>query len=254
MSTLTTTTPATTTTTTPKALEPGDYGEMSAAELAKIINTDYGMILSSERINLPRAKAVGEKLTWLQAKAPPKEWQSKLAVWCPKLSYETANKYMRVYLNWPIIEQRAAAENVVTTDLTLDTALKLIAKPSKKATNNTGSETNGAETGSKASGGASEPEGEPDTQDGNDSEDDTDDGEDDGWNVAKDWLKPLAVEALIVVLRETYDTDYLTKLCAALAKALQPETKTTQPAAAPGAASKGVAGVGRVLTSYETVR
>jgi hypothetical protein len=95
MSTLTTTTPATTTTTTPKALEPGDYGEMSAAELAKIINTDYGMILSSERINLPRAKAVGEKLTWLQAKAPP---QSKLAVWCPKLSYETANKYMRVYL------------------------------------------------------------------------------------------------------------------------------------------------------------
>jgi hypothetical protein len=156
------------------------YGEMSAAELAKIINTDYGLILSSERMNLQRAKAVGEKLTWLQAKAPPKEWQKKLKEWCPKLSYETANKYIRVYVKWSIIEARAKAKNVVTTDLTLQTALELLAKPRP------------------------EPEAKPETEKGKDSEpddegdadDESDDEDDDGWNVAKDWLRPLAVDAL----------------------------------------------------------
>jgi hypothetical protein len=130
-----------------------DYGELSAAELAKLINDEYGLILSSERTNLKRAKAIGEKLTWLQTRATHGEWQSKLEVWCPKLSYETANKYIRVHVKWPEIEQKAAIKNVVTTDLTIDAALKLLAKPSK---------TNNNASASKAvRGGVQEPGMEP---------------------------------------------------------------------------------------------
>jgi hypothetical protein len=41
---------------------PQDYDELAVAALVKQINDEYAVILRSERANLPRAMAIGEKL------------------------------------------------------------------------------------------------------------------------------------------------------------------------------------------------
>lgn len=68
-----------------------DYSDLSTSDLAKQINDEYSVILDAERTNLQRALAVGEKLIALRPRIAPKhgDWQAKLKVCCPKLSYET---------------------------------------------------------------------------------------------------------------------------------------------------------------------
>jgi hypothetical protein len=179
-----------------------DYGELSAAELAKLINDEYSLVLASERSNLQRARAIGEKLEALRAGTPHGEWQKKLKKWCPKISYETANRYIKIYEKWPKIEKAAAAKNVRTTDLTIDDALKLLAKP-RKNDNGTGSNTNVATKG------AVDP---PDSKTLKDA--------------GKEWLRALAVDELVIVLKEIHrnDTEYLQELSAALTRELRPPT------------------------------
>ena len=222
----TTTTPATTI--TPKAAdagpipdslkrtEPVDYGELSAAELAKLINDEYSHVLAAERSNLQRARTIGEKLEFFRAGTPHGEWQKKLKKWCPRLSYETANRYIKLYEKWPKIEMAAAARNVKPTDLTIDEALKLLAKPPKTASDDD------AETGSKASGKAAvEP---PEIRTSKD--------------IGKEWLRAMAVDELVIVLKEIHrnDTEYLQELSKALTTVLRPPL--------PG-------GVGQVLTPHK---
>ena len=103
MTTPTINTPATTTTTPPKTPEAVDYANMSADAIAKLINEEYGWILSSERRNLQKAKTIGEHLTWLRARAKHGEWQDKLAVWCPKLDPGVAVRYIRLFENWELV-------------------------------------------------------------------------------------------------------------------------------------------------------
>jgi Protein of unknown function (DUF3102) len=179
-----------------------NYTELSAAELAKLINDEYSYVLAAERSNLPRARAIGEKLEALRAGTPHGEWQKKLKKWCPKISYETANRYIKLYLWWPKIEQNAAVKNVKTTDLTIDDALKLLAKPPKTPNDE-------ASDASKASRGGVEP---PEIRTSED--------------IGKEWLRALAVDELVSVLKEIHrnDTEYLQELSAALTKTLTPPT------------------------------
>ena len=194
-----------------KRTEPVDYGELSAAELAKLINDEYSMVLAAERSNLPRAKAIGEKLEFLRAGTPHGEWQKKLKKWCPRISYETANRYIKLYEKWPTIEQKAAAKSVRTTDLTIDDALKLLAKPPKADTSDSGKASEAAKPGGV------EPA---------DSHSDED--------VGKEWLRALDVDELVIWLSGLHDTEYLTMLCAALAELLKPpESKQQQPSQVP---------------------
>jgi hypothetical protein len=123
-----------------------DYGDLSTTELAKLINDEYGVILANERTNLTKALAVGEKLIALRQRVAPKHgnWQDKLRAWCPRISYETATKYIRVCDKWPDIVKAAKAKGVVTTDLTIEAALKLIAKPKLDSGNKSNSAVRGA--------------------------------------------------------------------------------------------------------------
>jgi hypothetical protein len=198
-------------------LEPAtavDYGELSSTELAKLINDEYGLVLSSERTNLKRAKAIGEKLTWLQTRATHGNWQSKLKAWCPKLSYETANRYIRVFEKWPEIEKAAAVKNVVTTDLTIDAALKLLAKPPDP---NKGNGSGNASKSAKATKSAVEPANEPARPRDED--------------IARQYLKEVwEPDELITVLREVRGAEYLAELSAALVKALKPEPEQAKSA------------------------
>src|SRR5262249_33686889 len=108
-----------------------DFGDLSTNELAKQINAEYALILDAERTNLQKALAVGEKLIALRQRVAPKhgDWQAKLEKYCPTLSYETATKYIRLCDKWDDIAKAARAKCVATTDLTIEAALKLIAKP-----------------------------------------------------------------------------------------------------------------------------
>ena len=109
----------------------GDYGDLSTKELVKAITDEYAVILGTERTNLQKALAVGEKLIALRPRIAPEhgQWQAKLEEHCPTISYETANKYVRLSERWPDIQKAAKAKGVATTDLTIEAALKLIAKP-----------------------------------------------------------------------------------------------------------------------------
>lgn len=111
-----------------------DYGDLSTTELTKMVNDEYGAIFENERSNLQKALAVGEKLKALRPRIAPQhgEWQAKLKVHCPKISYETATLYIRLFDNREELEKAAAAKSVKTTDLTIDEARKALAKPGKK--------------------------------------------------------------------------------------------------------------------------
>jgi hypothetical protein len=109
-----------------------DYGELSVPDLAKLINDEYSLVLASERNNLQRALTIGEKLLALRARAKHGEWQEKLKGWCPKLSYETATLYIRLFEKRDEWEERAKTESVETTDLTIERVRQLLAKPRPK--------------------------------------------------------------------------------------------------------------------------
>jgi hypothetical protein len=110
-----------------------DYGDLSTTALAKLITDEYSLILASERTNLQKALAIGEKLVALRQRVKHGEWETKLQEYCPTISYETATKYIRLYENWEKIKEAAKAKGVATTDLTIEAALKLIAKPKTNA-------------------------------------------------------------------------------------------------------------------------
>jgi hypothetical protein len=108
-----------------------DVIHLATDVLVKAINDEYSEILASERNNLQKALTVGEKLVALRPRIAPKhgEWQAKLAEHCPKISYETATLYIRLFERQADWRKAAAAKSVESTDLTIDDARKLLAKP-----------------------------------------------------------------------------------------------------------------------------
>src|SRR5262245_64323315 len=76
-----------------------DVIHLSTDELVKAIKDEYGVILASESNKLPKAIAIGEKLVALRPRIAPNhgEWKPKLREHCPRISYETATVYIRLY-------------------------------------------------------------------------------------------------------------------------------------------------------------
>jgi hypothetical protein len=192
-----------------------DFGDLSTTDLAKRINDEYAVILESERTNLQKALAIGEKLKALRPRIAPEhgEWQAKLKVYCPKISYETATLYVRLWDKRDELETAATAKSVRTTDLTIEEARKLLAKPKPDNANKSG------KAGKVAKAGI-EPGNEPDST--NEEE------------VGKEWLKALAPDDLITWLRAIHDTDYLKELSAGLARALTPPRPPQAPTSVVG--------------------
>jgi hypothetical protein len=140
------------------SLEP-DYGELSALDLAKLINDEYAQVLTSERNNLQRALVIGEKLVALRARARHGEWQKKLEEWCPKLSYETATLYIRLFEKRDVWEERARAESVEPTDLTIERARQLLARPKPDSNSDPDSDSDSGSDGEDDEGGDDEDAG-----------------------------------------------------------------------------------------------
>src|SRR5262245_47929962 len=113
-----------------------------AMELVKGINDEYGLILVSERNNLQKALAIGQKLVALRPLIAPRhgEWQAKLEKHCPKLSYETATLYIRLFEKEAVWRAAAAAKSVEPTDLTIERARQLLRKPNSKSSGDDGDE------------------------------------------------------------------------------------------------------------------
>ena len=130
---------------------------LSTDALVKAINDEYALILVSERNNLQKALAMGEKLVALRPRIAPKhgDWQTELAKHCQDLSYETANLYMRFWNNQDKLKDYAASKNVTVTDMTIQEARTALAKP--KSDSDKGKPRN------VVNGAATEPGNEPNT-------------------------------------------------------------------------------------------
>jgi hypothetical protein len=192
--------------------------------LAKLINEEYKNILIAERTNLPRARAIGEKLTVLKGRADHGEWKTELAQRCPQISYVTATRYMRVYRLWLRIEEAAARKGIATIHLTIDGALELVAKPKTTAAAQTTSSDEAATTNTGSGEAENTDSGDDDGEADSATESDADAGED--WHrqedaeIAKEYLQTLAVDDLITMLREVRDDDLL-ELTTRLAQSLE---------------------------------
>jgi len=121
-----------------------DFGDLSTTELAKQINDEYSVILEAERTNLQKAMAIGEKLIALRRRIAPEhgDWQAKLKLYCPQISYETATRYIRLSDKREELDKAAAAKSVATTDLTIEEARKLLSKPTTKGNSGSGGKPN----------------------------------------------------------------------------------------------------------------
>jgi hypothetical protein len=107
--------------------------ELGDSELIKRINEQVGIDLAADRSTYTRAVALGEMLVLLRNRRNKKGgWQEYLKEKCPKLAYETATLYIRLYEKQDAILAAAKAQSVTVTDMTVRLARKLIAKPSGK--------------------------------------------------------------------------------------------------------------------------
>jgi hypothetical protein len=131
----------------PMTIDTVDYAELSVPDLAKLINEEYSQVLASERNNLQRALTIGEKLVALRARAKHGEWQEKLKGWCPKLSYETANLYIRLFEKRDVWEERTKAKSVDPTDLTIEGARQLLTKSKPETDSDSESDSDSASDG-----------------------------------------------------------------------------------------------------------
>jgi hypothetical protein len=101
---------------------------LSTDALVQAINDEYAVILASERSNLPKALAIGEKLVALRPRIAPKhgEWKPALAEHCPEISYETATVYIRLYTKQAEWRKAAVEKHADPTRLTIEGVLKLL--------------------------------------------------------------------------------------------------------------------------------
>ena len=198
-----------------------DYAGLSADDLAKQINDEYAVILSSEKANLPRALAIGEKLMHLRVRIPSDEWKDKLEGYCPNISYETATLYIRLFEKQETWRAAAVAQNVEPTSLTIDAARRLLTK--KRSTQ---AQTDDAETDDEADDGDGKPTAEAmEAKQARNAEAEAAELED----VDIDADRADRVDRTFDVLMRTYPQDELLDLTSRLAKhlgmALVPEDK-----------------------------
>jgi hypothetical protein len=102
---------------------------LSTDALVKAINDEYAVMLASERSNLAKALAIGEKLVALKSRIEHGEWKPKLREHCPQISYETAAVYCRLHNQRADWRKAAADKNVDPASLTIEAVLKLLRPP-----------------------------------------------------------------------------------------------------------------------------
>jgi Protein of unknown function (DUF3102) len=189
--------------------------KLSAADLAKnarIINTEHKAVVEATQAKLQHAITAGATLKACKESMAHGNWANWLKDNCPEISERTASVYMRLAKN---SENGSSA-----ADLSMRAMLKLLRKPKTDEQKATATPKPKTTTNPRA---AVEPS-------------DTKRDED----VGKDWLKVLAADELVTVLREFRDDDYLRQLSVALAKALAPKAQAP--------IAPVIAGVARVLT------
>jgi hypothetical protein len=137
-----------------------DYGDLSTTELAKQITDDYAVIVEADRSGLQRYLSLGAKLIALRPRIAPKhgDWQAKLKLHCPQVSYETANLCIRFVENFDKLEAYAAAENVTVTEMGIREARKALTK--SKSTDKPNDTTKG-KPANVVKGGVEEPGNKP---------------------------------------------------------------------------------------------
>lgn len=178
---------------------PQDYDALAITALVKQINDEYAIIRASERRNLPKAIAIGEKLLDLRPRVSKHgEWQDWLKKHCPSLAYETATGYIRLADNQDELAELAKAKSVADADLTISEALKLLAKPkpTSKAKNKNARQADVQEPDTKA-------KDKPPTE--------------------KEIIQNLAPDELLATLKEFWDMDQLREL----SRLLQAHVSTT---------------------------
>jgi hypothetical protein len=164
--------------------------DLGNSELIKRINDEVGIDLAAERSTYTRAVALGEMLVLLRARRNAKGgWQEYLREKCPKLAYETATLYIRLYEKQDAILEAAKAQSVTVTDLTVRLARKLIAKPKATGTKNKKS----------PAGGVAEPDKSKST-------------------APDDIIKALAPDELFDIVKVSWDGDQLRKLSTLLSE------------------------------------
>jgi hypothetical protein len=179
--------------------------ELGDSELIKRINDEVGVDLASERTTYTRAVALGEMLVLLRNRRNDKRgWQEYLKEKCPKLAYETATVWMRLFKKQPEILAAAKAQSVPVTDLTVRLARKLIAKPSGKGKGSGKRSGNSHEFGNK-------PEEKP--------------------LQLKDFLQITAADELFADLKVVYGEEQMRKLSTLISTHLGVRRPLTQPQA-----------------------
>jgi hypothetical protein len=110
-----------------------NYASLGELELIKKVNDEYSLIHSHDRMDYSHAITIGEVLNELKRRGivPHGEWQNYLKSKCPKISTETANRYMRIANPNNQVKIRKAVEDksVAATDLTIAWAEAFLAKP-----------------------------------------------------------------------------------------------------------------------------
>ena len=182
--------------------KPAAINELGDSELIKRINEQVGIDLAADRSTYTRAVALGEMLVLLRNRRNDKRgWQEYLKEKCPKLAYETATLYIRLFEKQDAILAAAKAQSVTVTDLTVRLARKLIAKPKPNDPKKP-----------KKPMVIEEPAAEPKTKP----------------ITLEDYLRDLAADELFTALRQTYEEEQLRKLSSLLTVHL---TKTVRPLA-----------------------
>jgi hypothetical protein len=189
----------------------GAFPDLSTKDLAKLITDEYALILATERSYLLKALSLGEKLIALRPRIAPDhgQWQAKLAEWCPGISYEKANLCIRFVENMDKLEAHAASKNVKITDLGVDEARAVLAKPKAGTKAKPGTDAKAPALGKPT------PEAMKARELAN-AEAEAKALAARGEDAAKEWLKALAVDELVVVLREVFDAEYIGKLARAI--------------------------------------
>jgi hypothetical protein len=135
----------------PRPGEAKAINELGDSELIKRINEEVGFDLAADRSTYTRAVALGEMLVLLRNRKNDKRgWRKYLEEKCPKLAYETATLYIRLYDKQDAILAAAKAQSVTVTDMTVRLARKLIATPRGKGKGKGGGKSGDQELGNNS--------------------------------------------------------------------------------------------------------
>jgi Protein of unknown function (DUF3102) len=200
------------------ATEPA--AELSLPDLATRIKVGHSAVIEAKKNIVRKAVEVGGWLNEAKAKVEHGEWLPWLKANC-QISERTAQRYMHLADAKEHLEKAMELKSAAVADLTLEDAVRLLKPPEREADPEVGAwnaivkkvfEDDSTETTptkatkrkvSTPTAAAVEPPDEKSDED-----------------VGKEWLKELAADELVAVLKEFRDDEYLRELAAALSKVL----------------------------------